>query len=58
MWPFKTDPKAKLQKQFNQKLQEATDAQRNGNIELYAKLTEESEQILKKIEELEKSQNR
>lgn len=51
---FKKDPIKKLQEDYAKKLTEAVDAQRNGKIELYANLTVESEEILKKIEELEK----
>jgi molybdenum-dependent DNA-binding transcriptional regulator ModE len=51
---FKTDPIKKLKKDFENKLTEAVEAQRNGKIELYAKLTTESEEILKELELLEK----
>lgn len=51
---FKKDPIKKLQEDYAKKLSEAVEAQRNGKIELYANLTVESEEILKKIEELEK----
>lgn len=50
---FKTDPRKKYQREFEIKLKEAVDAQRNGNIELYSRLTTESEEILKKIEVLD-----
>ncbi|MFY7992402.1 MAG: DUF6435 family protein [Bacteriovoracaceae bacterium] len=49
---LKSDPKKKLQQEFEKKLADAVEAQRNGNIELYAKLSTEAEEILKKIEEL------
>jgi hypothetical protein len=49
---FKKDPKAKLEAEYAKKLEEAVNAQRNGKIELYAQLTVESEEILKKIDEL------
>jgi len=51
---FKPDAKKKYQKEFEAKLTAAVEAQRNGNIELYSKLTAESEEILQKIENLEK----
>lgn len=50
---FKPDVKKRYQKEFEAKLLAAVEAQRNGNIELYSKLTTESEDILKKIEQLE-----
>ena len=49
---LKSDPKKKLQQEFEKKLADGVEAQRNGNIELYAKLSTEAEEILKKIEEL------
>jgi len=55
---FKTDPVKKLEEQYARKLTEAVEAQRNGKIELYANLTVESEEILKKIEELKKSEKK
>ena len=51
---LKSDPIKKLKKDFEKKLTESVEAQRNGNIELYSKLTTESEEILKEIERLEK----
>ncbi len=52
---FKKDPIKKLQEDYAKKLTEAVEAQRNGKIELFANLTVESEEILKKIEELEQN---
>jgi molybdenum-dependent DNA-binding transcriptional regulator ModE len=52
---FKKKPKEKLEAAYAEKLTQAVEAQRNGKIELYAQLTVESEEILKKIEELEKA---
>jgi molybdenum-dependent DNA-binding transcriptional regulator ModE len=48
---FKSDPVKKLEEEFARKMTEAVEAQRNGKLELYAKLTAESEDILKRIEE-------
>jgi putative heme iron utilization protein len=53
---FKKDPKKKLQEEFNRKLTEAMEAQRNGNIELYAKLSAESEEILREMEKIDGAQ--
>jgi hypothetical protein len=50
---FKQDPLKKLRDEYARKLTEAVEAQRNGKIERYGELTVESEEILKKIEELE-----
>jgi molybdenum-dependent DNA-binding transcriptional regulator ModE len=52
---FKQDPKAKLEKEYAELLTKAVDAQRNGKIELYAQLTVQSEEVLRKIEALEAS---
>tara|TARA_R110002072_G_scaffold534_6_gene4048 strand:+ start:223741 stop:223932 length:192 start_codon:yes stop_codon:yes gene_type:complete len=53
---FKKDPTAKLRKEFEQLSEKAMNAQRNGNIELFAKLTSEADEIYKKIENIEKEQ--
>lgn len=51
---FKKDPFKALNKQYLQKLEEAMHAQRNGDIRSYSMLTSEAEDILKKIEALNK----
>jgi len=51
---LKTDPKKKLEKEYSQKMEDAMKAQRNGNIDLYAQLTAEAENILRKIELIDK----
>lgn len=55
---FKTDPIKKLRKEYDQKLEQAMLSQRNGNLRLFADLTEESEAIWKKIQELEEQKNK
>ncbi|MCP4915084.1 MAG: Lacal_2735 family protein [Oligoflexia bacterium] len=50
---FKSDPVKKLRKEFEKLSEEAMHAQRNGNIELYAKLTQQADNIYKEIEKLE-----
>lgn len=52
---LKKDPLKVLNKQYLQKLEEAMQAQRNGDIRSYSELTSEAEDILKKIEALDKS---
>tara|TARA_R100000656_G_C3942213_1_gene126920 strand:+ start:154 stop:333 length:180 start_codon:yes stop_codon:yes gene_type:complete len=52
---FKKDPLKALNKQYLQKLEEAMLAQRNGDIRLYSTLTSEAEDMLKKMEALDKS---
>lgn len=49
---FKSDPRKKLEKAYAEKLEAARDAQRSGDIKLYAKLTAEAEEIIKQIESL------
>jgi len=49
---FKKDPVAKLQKEYEAKMLEARDVQRSGDLRHYARVMEEAEEILKKIEEL------
>ena len=48
---LKSDPIEKLDKQYRAKLQEAMQAQRNGDMRLYAQLTEEAEVILGELNE-------
>jgi hypothetical protein len=52
---FKTNPVKKLKKKYSYLLELAMKAQRNGNIKLYSELTFKSEEILKEIDELERS---
>lgn len=49
---FRSDPVAKLEKQYARKLEEARDAQRSGKIPVFATLTAEAEEIAVQIEEL------
>ena len=51
---FKANPAKKLQKEYELLMKKAVDAQRNGNIELYAKLSTQADKIAKKLDELEK----
>lgn len=48
------DPKKKLEKKYQKLLEDALNAQRNGNIELYSELSSEADKVLKEIEGLEK----
>ncbi len=52
---FKSNPEEKLKKQYQQKLEQARDLQRNGDIKGFAKLTAEAEDIMKQIEALKKN---
>lgn len=52
---FKSNPVAKLKKQYSAKLEEAMHAQRNGDIRTYSELTTEAETLLKEIRLLEAS---
>lgn len=52
---LKSDPLKKLRKSYDQKLEQAMHAQRNGDMRLYADLTAESEEIWQKIQQLEKN---
>ena len=49
---FKKDPLKELEKQYAKKLEEAMNAQRNGKMDVYAKLSTEAEEIGKKMDEL------
>lgn len=50
---FKKDPTRKLRKQYQQKLEEARDLQRKGDIQAYAQKTAEAEALMQEIERLE-----
>lgn len=51
---FKKDPAKKLQKEYEELMERARDVQRSGDLRAYAKMIEESEEILAKIEGLKK----
>ena len=55
---FKSNPIKKLQKQYDIKLETARDAQRAGNIKLFAQLTNEAEVIDKQIDKLLSAQSK
>lgn len=52
---LKSDPVKKLRKAYDQKLEQAMHAQRNGDMRRYADLTAESEEIWQTIQQLEKA---
>ena len=49
---FKKDPTKKLEKEYERLMEKARDIQRSGDLKAYAKLIEESETILSKIDAL------
>lgn len=51
---FKANPSKKLRKQYDILLEKGMQAQRKGDIRLYAELTNEAETLWKQIEVLEK----
>lgn len=51
---FKTDPTRKLQKAYEQKLEQAMHAARNGDMRANASLTEEAEALREEIDNLKK----
>lgn len=53
---FKSNPSKKMRKEYDQLLERAMLAQRKGDIKTYSMLTAESEELWKKIEEVEKQQ--
>lgn len=50
---FKSNPTKKLNKLLDIKLEEAMNAQRNGDIKQYSTLTLEADNLQKKIQEIE-----
>lgn len=55
---FKKNPLEKLEKDYQSKLQQAMEAQRSGNIQRYAELSEEADGIYQKIKALENTDGR
>jgi len=53
---FKSNPNKKLQKQYDSLLEKAMQAQRNGDMRLYAELTAQSEGVWEQIESNNKKQ--
>ncbi len=49
---FKPDPIKKLRKQYEQKMLEARDLQRKGDIQAFAQKSAEAEAIMQEIERL------
>lgn len=47
---FKKQPTKKLEKQYNRMLEQARDAQRSGDIKLFAELSAKAEEIWQEIE--------
>ncbi len=47
---FKKSPVQKLEKEYNKLLEQARDAQRSGDIKLYAELSAQAEDVWKRIE--------
>lgn len=54
---FKKDPVKKLEDEYSKKMEEAINAQRNGDIDGFSKLSFEADEIDKKIEVLKKELN-
>jgi hypothetical protein len=54
---FKPKPLKKLTKKYNALLEEAMQAQRNGDIKLYSALATEADNTYKKIQSLETASN-
>ncbi|MGR6874730.1 DUF6435 family protein [Pseudomonas sp. HK3] len=52
---FKQDPVKKLKKAYMTKLEQAMNAQRNGDIKAYSLITSEAEAIREEIERMESS---
>jgi hypothetical protein len=53
---FKSDPLKKLRKQYDDKMLEARDLQRKGDIQAFAQKSAEAEAIMQEIERLSRQQ--
>ena len=49
---FKKDPVKALEKEYREMMEKARDIQRSGDLKKYAKVIAESEELLKRIEEM------
>ena len=47
---FKKNPSKKLEKEYNRLLEQARDAQRSGDIKLFATLSAQAEEVWKQVE--------
>jgi hypothetical protein len=56
MFFFKSDPKKKLQKQYEAMMAEAMELQRSGKIPEFAKKTAEAQEIYNKIEAMKSNE--
>ena len=54
---FKKDPLQKLEKEYAQILEKAMQAQRNGKMDVFAKLSSDAEKIGLKIDDLKKEKD-
>ncbi|MFT4653520.1 MAG: hypothetical protein ACI82S_001172 [Patiriisocius sp.] len=52
---FKSNPTKKLQRQYDTIVEKSINAQRKGDMRLFAELTSQSEQLLKQIETINKA---
>ncbi len=52
---FKSDPRKKLQKAYEAKLEKALHAQRNGDLRTHGTLMQEAENLYAEIQALDKS---
>ena len=50
---FKSDPKKKILKEYTSLLEKAMNAQRNGDLETCARLTEKADELRKKVEAMD-----
>ncbi len=55
---FKSNPTKKLEKEYRQMLEKARDIQRSGDLRLYAKVMEESEELWRKIESMKQQEKK
>jgi hypothetical protein len=55
---FKKDPIKKLEKEYQQLMEEAMHIQRGGDIKAYSAKVAEAEEVMKKIEELQKEKDK
>lgn len=53
---FKKDPSAKLQKEYQEVLEQAMQAQRKGDIRLYSELSDKADGIANTLDKLKKDQ--
>jgi hypothetical protein len=53
---FRSNPTAKLEKQYDRLLKQGMEAQRSGDIRLYSELSKQADEVLKSIDKIKENE--